>query len=74
MYEHLRVIALPYEDRDTLGRLEDEVLREIHPPLNLMGMNSSELRVRLTELRRAYGKRTGLDPGTNSRTLWSLFE
>lgn len=57
MHDHLRVLALPYEDAATLGRLEHDVLSEIDPPLNLMGMNPSPLRVRLSELRRSYNQR-----------------
>ena len=51
MNEHLRVLAAPYEDADTLGRLETQVLRLLDPPLNLQGMPPTPLRRRLTELR-----------------------
>ncbi len=52
MKAHLRVLAAPYEDADTLGRLETQVLRLLDPPLNLQGMPPTPLRRRLTELRR----------------------
>lgn len=52
MKAHLRVLAAPYEDADTLGRLETEVLRLLDPPLNLQGMPVTPVRRRLTELRR----------------------
>lgn len=55
MHQHLRVIAVPYDDADTLGRLEDDVLTQLEPPLNLQGIPATPLRARLTELRRAYG-------------------
>ncbi|CUR54668.1 hypothetical protein NOCA2210018 [metagenome] len=29
---------MPFEDADTLGRLEEDVLLRLHPPLNLKGM------------------------------------
>jgi hypothetical protein len=53
MHRHLRIIAIPFDDRDALGRLERDVLNELDPPLNLQGMGSTSMRRRLTELRRA---------------------
>lgn len=50
---HLRVLVVPYEDADSLGRVEQAVLAELDPLLNLMGMPDTELRRRLKELRRA---------------------
>ena len=52
MQLHLRVIAVPHEDADTLGRLERAVLEELDPPLNLQGMAVTPVRRRLKELRR----------------------
>lgn len=54
MHEHLRVIAVPFEDADTLGHLESAVLEHLDPPLNLQGMPPSSVRARLKELRRTY--------------------
>lgn len=54
MHEHLRVIAVPHDDPDTLGRLESEVLEQLDPPLNLQGRPRTPLRARLTELRRPH--------------------
>ncbi|WP_460625298.1 DUF6884 domain-containing protein [Intrasporangium mesophilum] len=54
MEAHLKVVAIPYKDADTLGRLEREVLEAIDPPLNLQGMDSSSVRRRITELRRPH--------------------
>lgn len=54
MHAHLEVLPIPFEDADTLGRLEADVLRALDPPLNLMGMERTALRARLTELRRRY--------------------
>ena len=53
MNTHLRVVAVPYEDADSLGRVELAVLAELDPPLNLKDMPDSPLRRRLKELRRA---------------------
>lgn len=55
MHEHLRVIAIPYADRDTLGRLEDAVLRTLDPPLNLDKVAKTALRANLSGLRRRHG-------------------
>ena len=55
MDEHLRVVAIPFEDADTLGHLESAVLERLNPPLNLQGMPPSLVRARLKELRRIYG-------------------
>lgn len=35
---HLKVLAVPFDDADTLGQLEEDVLRRLDPPLNLKGM------------------------------------
>lgn len=56
MTEHLSVVAVPYSDADTLGKLEDDVLNTIDPPLNLKGMARTPIRHRLTDLRRPYGR------------------
>jgi hypothetical protein len=56
MDRHLRVVAVPHPDPDALGRLEELVLTEIDPPLNLQGMPRTPLRVRLSELRRAVAR------------------
>jgi hypothetical protein len=59
MHQHLRIVSIPFDDRDTLGRLERDVLVELDPPLNLQGMHATPLRHRLKELRRSIRK---LDP------------
>lgn len=51
MHAHLKVLAIPYDDPDTLGHLESDVLRSLDPPLNLMGMPRTPLRVRLSAVR-----------------------
>ncbi len=53
MLRHLRIIVIPFDDQNGLGRLERDVLNELDPPLNLQGMNPTPVRRRLTELRRA---------------------
>jgi hypothetical protein len=53
MRRHLRIIAIPFDDRDALGRLERDVLDKLDPPLNLQGMGLTPIRRRLKELRRA---------------------
>jgi hypothetical protein len=57
MRRHLKVIAVPWTDADTLGRLEEDVLRRLDPPLNLKGMVETPTRQRLTELRRPHGRK-----------------
>jgi hypothetical protein len=54
MHRHLKVVAVPYDDADTLGRLEEDVLKALDPPLNLKGMTPTPVRLRLTELRRRH--------------------
>jgi hypothetical protein len=51
MHEHLKVLAVPYPDADTLGSLEEAVLTALDPPLNLQGMSPTPLRRRITRLR-----------------------
>lgn len=53
MHLHLRVQVIPYDDADSLGQIEEEVLAALDPPLNLKGMRDSDLRKRLKDLRRA---------------------
>ncbi len=53
--EHLRVVPLPVDDADALTELEDDVLEELDPPLNLQGMAPSPVRARLSQLRRQRG-------------------
>ena len=52
MQRHLAVSTARIDDRDTLLDLEDAVLGRLDPPLNLMGMKPTELRARLSRLRR----------------------
>jgi hypothetical protein len=54
MFEHLRVVAVPVADADTLDALETTVLTELDPPLNLMKMPKTPVRMRLSELRHQY--------------------
>jgi len=42
----------PFPDRDALADLEHAVLRVLDPPLNLDAMPTTELRARVSELRR----------------------
>ncbi|OBF98655.1 hypothetical protein A5790_02675 [Mycobacterium sp. 852002-51152_SCH6134967] len=53
MHSHLRLVTIPYDDRDSLGRLERDVLAELDPPLNLQHMTPTPIRRRLKQLRRA---------------------
>lgn len=57
MHAHLKVIAVPTDDPDTLGRLESAVLHRLDPPLNLQGMAASPIRARVKALRRPHGRR-----------------
>lgn len=55
MYAHLRIVTVPVPDADGLGALESQVLVELDPPLNLAGMSTTPLRMRLTALRKKWG-------------------
>lgn len=57
MESHLKVIAVPYEDADSLGQVEAAVLAELDPPLNLKGMTGTPLRRKLTDLRRRVARK-----------------
>ncbi|MEV4623258.1 DUF6884 domain-containing protein [Asanoa sp. NPDC049573] len=54
MRDRLRIVTVPYEAADTLGRLEEVVLKALDPPFNLKGMSRTAIRVRLTRLRSRY--------------------
>jgi hypothetical protein len=50
---HLRVVAVAVDDADALKAIETQVLEQLDPPLNLMGMHPTQVRLRLSELRRS---------------------
>lgn len=54
MRAHLSVVLAPCSERTTLSHLEDEVLAALDPPLNLMGMRPTPVRVQLRDLRRRF--------------------
>lgn len=56
MYAHLRVIAVPVADADTLDGLESELLSELDPPLNLAKVAKTPMRARLSALRKQFGR------------------
>jgi hypothetical protein len=58
MHRHLRVIAVPVQDADTLDGLETQVLADLDPPINLAKMPKSEVRARLTKLRRLHNTKS----------------
>jgi hypothetical protein len=49
--DHLAVSVFPYGDPDELGRVEDDLLDKLDPPLNLTGRPRTRLRANLTALR-----------------------
>lgn len=49
--EHLRVVIAPFDDRDSLGKVEKAVVSQLDPPLNLEHCAPSRARTRLTQLR-----------------------
>lgn len=65
MHEHLRVVAIPVYDADTLGQVETRVLEVIDPPLNLDKMARTDLRRRLTESRRQNSRKVRGSPPTD---------
>lgn len=58
MHSHLRLVTIPYDNRDSLGRLERDVLAELDPPLNLQRMTPTPIRRRLKQLRQAIMKQS----------------
>ncbi len=57
MHQHLRVVAIPVEDADTLDALETGILDALDPPFNLDKRPKNELRTRLSALRRRHSQR-----------------
>ena len=49
---HLRVAIAPYADRDSLGKVERDVLKALDPPLCLQDCPTNEFRQRLSDLRK----------------------
>lgn len=58
MHQHLRIIAVPVDDADSLDGLESTVLADLDPPLNLDKMPRTPVRAELTLLRRRYNRKT----------------
>lgn len=56
MLDHLSLATVACPDRATLSELEDAVLLELDPPLNLMGMPRSPVRTELKARRSRLGK------------------
>lgn len=56
MHTHLRLIAIPVGDADTLGVVETGVLSELNPPLNLDKVTRDPLRTQLSTLRKKHGR------------------
>lgn len=52
MLSHLRLIAVPFMDADSLGKVEEAILAELNPPLNLKGVPKNPVRSQITTLRR----------------------
>ena len=70
MANHLRVVVVPVHDRDALGAVEEAVLDEIDPPLNIRARPDTGLRLVLRERRRrrhpdAASEGIGRDYNTN---------
>lgn len=63
---YLSVVAVPFPHRDTLGALEGDVLALLCPPLNLMQMDATPARRKLTELRRALSAVHHSGPGSTT--------
>lgn len=57
MHAHLRLIAVPVDDADTLGDVEIQVLLQLDPPLNLDKVAPNPLRSELSALRKKYGRK-----------------
>ncbi|MDP7735104.1 helix-turn-helix domain-containing protein [Mycobacterium paragordonae] len=49
--DHLRVVIAPFDDRDSLVKVEKSVVLQLDPPLNLEHCAPSQARTRLTQLR-----------------------
>ena len=54
--EPLSVTIAPCHDRTTVADLEEAVLNELDPPLNLSGMARTPVRVQLASLRKRLGE------------------
>jgi hypothetical protein len=67
MHEHLRIVAVPVDDADTLGGLETAVLSALDPPLNLDKVVRNPLRTRLSALRKKHGRRDAPDRQRRSK-------
>lgn len=61
MHAHLRLIAIPVVDADSLDALETHLLTALDPPLNLAKVSKNPLRQSLSALRKQYGGRSAAD-------------
>lgn len=67
MHTHLRLIPVPLTDADTLGDVETAVLTALNPPLNLDKVGKTPLRIRLSALRKQYGRKRRTAPVASER-------
>lgn len=56
MHKHLRIVAVPVADADTLGDVETDVLAILNPPLNLDKVPRDAMRIQLSSLRKKHRK------------------
>jgi len=61
---HLSVAVYPFPNADALADLEQQVLSQLDPPLNLDGMPLTSVRARLAELRAALLRLCATGPPT----------
>jgi hypothetical protein len=64
--DHLEVAVHPFGDRDSLADLENRVLAEVNPPLNLSGRGSTPLRNALSRKREAITAANKITGSTSS--------
>lgn len=67
MHAHLKVLAIPVPNADTLGDVETEILAELDPPLNLAKVAKTPLRAKLSMLRKRHGGRSAGTAGEGGR-------
>jgi hypothetical protein len=70
MHAHLKVVAVPFDDADSLGQLEEDVLRRL-APFNLEGMAESPIWSRLKELRKPHAATVTAAMAVPPRVGWA---
>lgn len=70
MCDHLSIVLYPFDDKDALGEIEDQVLSILDPPLNISGVAPTSVRRQVSDLRRSLTRpEIGVRPSSSDSSV-----